>query len=122
MEVEVRARKPPKLRENGMASPVAHRDQEKDVDLVIRHLHRIVLHGPWDLEIAAAMARYGYDAVKWAEGESVLAALVSREGPRDYHLISARQWYDEASAAARSALVTAPQLLAKLGITEVMVD
>ena len=105
-----------------MVNPVAHRDQARDVDRIVRHLHRIVLHGPWDLEIAAAMARHGYDAVKWAEGESVLAALVSQERPRDRHLISARQWYDEASAAARSALVTAPQLLAKLGIPEVMID
>jgi hypothetical protein len=89
---------------------------------MIRHLHRLVLHGPWDLEIAAAMSRHGYDAVKWAEGESVLAALVSSERPQDRHLISARQWYDEASAAARSALVSAPQLLAKLGVTEAMAE
>ena len=105
-----------------MVRPVAHRDHDKDTDRMIRYLDRFVCHGLRDLEIAAAMSRHGYDAVKWAEGESALAALVSCERPRDRHLVSAMQWYDEASEAARSALVGAPRLLAKLGITEAMAD
>jgi hypothetical protein len=89
---------------------------------MILYLDKFVRHGPRDLDIAAAMSQHGYDAVKWAEGECVLAALVSCERPRDRHLVSAMQWYDEASRAARSALVGTPQLLAKLGVTEVMAD
>jgi len=104
-----------------MVRSVARRDPDSDADRVIRHLDRFVRHGPWDLEIAAAMSRQGYDAVKWAEGESVLAALVSCERPTDQHLISAMQWYEEAARAAQSALVSAPQLLAKLGITEAVI-
>ena len=60
-----------------MAGKVAHRRKKEDANTIIQHLHQLVTYGPWDLDIAHAMARYGYDEVKWAEGEVVLAELVS---------------------------------------------
>ena len=102
-----------------MAQQVAQRREGEAVAAFVRHLHRLVTYGPWDLDVAAAMSGYGYDAVKWAEGQGVLAELVSCERPRETCLQTAIAWYDEAAHAARSALVTQPQLLVKLGIAEV---
>ena len=102
-----------------MAGQVAQEIQKEDTNTVIQHLHRLVTHGPWDLEIAYALSRYGYDAVKWAEGETVLAELVSCDRPRTSHLTTAAQWCDEAAQAARRALVNQPQLLEKLGVLEI---
>ncbi len=105
-----------------MARKVAQQTERRDADTVIRHLHKLVTRGPWDLDISSAMSGYGYDAVKWAEGESVLAELVSCARPRESHLTTALKWYDEAATAARSALGTRPQLLAKLGVAEAVFE
>jgi alpha-beta hydrolase superfamily lysophospholipase len=86
------------------------------VSSVILLLHGLVTYGPSDLDIASAMSAQGYDAVKWAEGQGVLAELVSSEAPADTTLAAATNWYVEAADAARQALSTKPQLLAKLGI------
>lgn len=102
-----------------MAGQVAQEIQKEETNTVIQHLHRLVTRGPWDLEIAYALSGYGYDAVKWAEGETVLAELVSCDRPRTSHLASAMQWYDEAAKAARRALAHQPNLLEKLGVLEV---
>lgn len=102
-----------------MAGQVAQVTQKEDANTVIQHLHRLILHGPWDLEIAYALSRHGYDAVKWAEGETVLAELVSCDRPRQSHLATAEQWYDEAAKTARRALVNQPHLLEKLGVLEI---
>lgn len=105
-----------------MAGRVAHHNRKGDAETLIRQIHQLVTQGPWDLDIAFAMSVYGYDAVKWAEGECVLAELVSRERPRRRHLVTATDWYNEAAAAAQSALVTRPQLLDKLGVTEAIFE
>jgi hypothetical protein len=102
-----------------MAGQVAHKNEREDTNTLIQHLHRLVIHGPWDLEIAYALSRYGYDAVKWAEGETVLAELLSCDRPRQGHLACAVQWYEEAAKAARRALGNQPQLLEKLGVLEI---
>jgi hypothetical protein len=86
------------------------------VSSVIQHLHGLVTYGPGDLDIASAMSAQGYDAVKWAEGQGVLAELVSADAPADTTLAAATDWYDEAAAVARQVLSTKPQLLAKLGL------
>lgn len=101
-----------------MAGPVARRPEHADVDAVVRQLHGLVTYGPRDLHIAAAMSVYGYDAVKWAEGQSMLAELVSRDSPPKTSLTKAVEWYREASAAAQRSLAAEPQLLAKLGLAE----
>lgn len=105
-----------------MAGRVAHHNRKGDADILIRQIHRLVTQGPRDLEIAFAMSVYGYDVVKWAEGECMLAELVSRDRPRERHLVTAADWYNEAAAAARSALIARPQLLDKLGVTEVIFE
>lgn len=102
-----------------MATKVAHRKGNEAVSAIVRHLHRLVTYGPWDLDVADAMSAYGYDAVKWAEGQGVLAELISCERPREACLDAATQWYDEAAHAARIALMKQPQLLVKLGVAEV---
>jgi hypothetical protein len=106
----------------GMAGRVAHHNRRGDADTLIRQIHRLVTQGPWDLEIAFAMSVYGYDAVKWAEGECVLAELVSGDRPRERHLVTATDWYNEAVTAAQSALVARPRLLDKLGVTEAIFE
>jgi hypothetical protein len=83
---------------------------------IIQHLHNLVTYGPWDLDIALAMSRHGYDEVKWAEGQGVLAELVSSEPPTTDAVSTATAWYDEAANAARQALAAQPCLLAKLGL------
>lgn len=105
-----------------MAERVAHHNRRGDADTLILHLCRLVTRGPWDLDIAFAMSVYGYDAVKWAEGECVLAELVSSERLRESHLATATNWYNEAATAARSALMARPQLLDKLGVMEVIFE
>lgn len=100
-----------------MAGTVAQ--VERDASNVVRSLHKLVTYGPWDLDIADAMSAYGYDAVKWAEGEGMLAELVSVNSPEDVSLTTAVEWCQEATVAAQCALATKPQLLAKLGVAEV---
>lgn len=105
-----------------MARKVAQGTNAEDARVIIGHLHKLVTHGPWDLDIAHAMAIYGYDEVKWAEGQVVLAELVSGERPVERHLAAANRWYKEAANTAQRALVTRPQLLNKLGVTEAILD
>ena len=83
---------------------------------VVLHLHGLVTYGPWDLDAAAAMSAYGYDEVKWAEGQGMLAELLSADAPAQATLAAARAWYEEAARDARRALATRPQVLAKLGL------
>jgi len=98
-------------------SPTTCPTQEPVVDGgFVRRLGGLVTNGPRDLEIALAMSAHGFDAVKWAEGQGMLAELVSFEIPASGTLMAAATWYDEASEAARQALGRKPQLLAKLGL------
>jgi len=83
---------------------------------LILDLHGLVVYGPGDLDIASAMSPLGYDAVKWAEGQCMLAELVSSDSPQNRTLAAAAAWYNEAAGAARQALATEPNLLAKLGL------
>ncbi len=83
---------------------------------VILLMHGLVTYGPGDLDIACAMSSEGYDAVKWAEGQGMLAELVSSDLPEETAVSAAAAWYDEAAAAARQALAAEPVLLAKLGL------
>jgi hypothetical protein len=99
---------------------MAEKVAQQDADVVVRRLHTLVTCGPWDLDIAQAMSAYGYDAVKWAEGQGVLAELVSCDLPDKDCLATAIGWYNEAMRTAREALVSAPWLLAKLGVVEVV--
>ena len=100
-----------------MAAHVAQR--EKGPDAVLLHLHKLVTHGPGDLDIASAMSAYGYDAVKWAEGQGMLAELVTCDLPSESSLAVAKDWCQEATTAARDALATSPRLLRKLGVAKV---
>jgi hypothetical protein len=88
----------------------------RSASAVILHLHGLVTYGPWDLDVAAAMSDYGYDEVKWAEGQGMLAELLSADVPATNTLAAARSWYEEASSAARRALATQPRALEKLGL------
>ena len=101
-----------------MARQVAHDRNRKDAVVLTRQLHRLVTYGPCDLDIALAMSAYGYDEVKWAEGQGVLAELVTYDQVPDTSLAMANVWYDEAAGAARNALATQPQLLVKLGVMD----
>lgn len=92
--------------------------QQRDARTIIRHLHNVVTYGPWDLEIAARMSPYGYDALKWAEGQCILAELVSNDAPAATTLATATSWFEEAAGAARHALSAQPRLLARLGVSE----
>jgi hypothetical protein len=91
---------------------------ETDVRSLVHHLHGLVVYGPGDLEIAHAFAPYGYDAVKWAEGQGMLAELVTCDAPAEGCLAAAQAWYREAASTARRALASRPRLLAKLGLCE----
>jgi hypothetical protein len=102
-----------------MAGKVAHRRKKEDANTIIQHLHKLVTYGPWDLDIAHAMAGYGYDEVKWAEGQVALAELVSGDRPAESRLAAASEWYKEAAVTAQCALVTRPSLLDKLGVAGV---
>jgi hypothetical protein len=101
-----------------MAQKVAHYRKTEEASAVIRHLGRLVTQGPQDLEIIGAMSAYGYDAVKWAEGQGVLAELLNCDQPLERMVNSAQDWYREAAVVARHALVTKPQLLTKLGVAD----
>jgi len=101
-----------------MARKVAHDRKKEEASVVIQYLGRFVTLGPQDLEIIGAMLAYGYDAAKWAEGQGMLAELLSHDQPLERVVGSAQDWYHEAAVAARNALVTKPQLLAKLGVAE----
>jgi hypothetical protein len=105
-----------------MARKVARSNKKEDASAIIQHLHKLVTCGPWDLDIAAAMALYGYDEVKWAEGQVVLAELISSDQPVERHLAEATRWYTEAATAAQCALMTRPQLLDKLGVRGAMLE
>jgi alpha-beta hydrolase superfamily lysophospholipase len=100
-----------------MAPNVAHWKDMADVNAVVRHLHGLVTYGPRDLDIAAAMSAQGYDAVKWAEGQGMLAELVSSDPLAEASVLAAIGWYEEAATAARQALASQPQLLDKLGVS-----
>jgi len=99
-----------------MATNVAHRKERRDASTIIQHLHKLVTNGPWDLDIAQAMAVQGYDEVKWAEGQVVLAELISCDRPVEQHLAAADRWYEEAVTAAQCALDSRPSLLTKIGV------
>jgi hypothetical protein len=101
--------------EDGMAREVAH-SEARDASALIWHLHRLVTRGPWDLDIAQAMSGYGYDEVKWAEGQVVLAELVNGDLSVGLHFSAALRWYEEAASVARMALANQPRLLARLGM------
>jgi hypothetical protein len=100
-----------------MAAHVAQR--EKDPDAVLLHLHKLVTRGPRDLDIASAMSAYGYDAAKWAEGQGVLAELVTSDLRSEASLAVAMDWCQEATSVARDALAARPWLLSKLGVAKV---
>jgi hypothetical protein len=100
-----------------MAKMVAHQTHQTEAEVVARHLHRFVTYGPWDLDVAWAMSGHGYDEAKWAEGQGVLAELVTAELSVERSLVTAIGWYEEAAAVARQVLAKEPQLLAKLGVT-----
>jgi hypothetical protein len=72
------------------------------------------------LDIAAAMSEYGYDAIKWAEGQGMVAELISCDLPAEASLSMAIEWWNEAVEAAHRALASKPQLLNKLGVTEIV--
>jgi hypothetical protein len=95
---------------------VTHQEEQISVEAVICHLHGLVIHGPRDLDIASAMSHHGYDAVKWTEGQGMLAELVNSDEPAATTLTAAIDWYNEAALAAQDALATRPRLLAKLGL------
>jgi hypothetical protein len=103
-----------------MATNVAHYWEKEEASAIIRHLDRLVTRGPRNLDVVAAMSAQGFDAAKWAEGQGVLAELVSSDQPVEGLLVFARDWYREAALAAVSALGTRPQLLAKLGVSKSM--
>jgi hypothetical protein len=105
-----------------MATTVAHYREREEASAIIRHLDRLVTSGPRDLDVVAAMSAHGFDAAKWAEGQGVLAELVSSDQPVEGLLVFARSWYQEAALAAKNALDTRPQLLAKLGVSVSMAE
>jgi hypothetical protein len=100
-----------------MSGRVVRCQEQMDVGSVIRALHGLVTNGPGDLEIAWAMSAQGYDAVKWAEGQGMLAELVSCDLPVADHVAQAIGWYKAAATAAERALSMQPHLLAKLGLS-----
>jgi hypothetical protein len=105
-----------------MATTVAHYQDKEEASAIIRHLDRLVTRGPRDPDVVVAMSTHGFDAVKWAEGQGVLAELVSSDQPVEDLLVFARNWYQEAALAATNALETRPQLLAKLGVSASMTE
>ena len=64
-----------------MFGPIVYHEGSGMANAVARQMHNLVTYGPWDLDAASAMSRYGYDEAKWAEGQGVLAELVSSERP-----------------------------------------
>mgnify|MGYP000505948541 CR=1 FL=1 len=105
-----------------MFGPIVYHEGSGMANDVARQMHNLVTYGPWDLDIAHAMAGYGYDEVKWAEGEVALAELVSGDRLAESHLAAATEWYKEAVATAQCALVARPSLLDKLGVAGVCLE
>ena len=99
-----------------MARQGAHETSMINAHALIWRLDGMVTCGPADLDIAYAMSAFGYDAVKWAEGQIMLAELVNSDEPAEPIVAAATAWYEAAAAAARQALRARPQLLAKLGL------
>lgn len=89
--------------------------QSASLDAELR-LRWLVTNGPSDLDIAAAMAAHGYDAVKWAEGQALLAEWVVFGPPPSLDDSLAGLWLREALSVARVALAGRPELLAKVGL------
>lgn len=89
-----------------------------DVRTVTHRLRTFVTVGPWDLDIAWAMSPHGYDEVKWAEGQAILAEMIDSDVPARTVLAAAAGWYKAAAVAAQHALAGRPGLLAKLGVEE----
>jgi hypothetical protein len=89
-----------------------------DAGTVVHRLHKLVTCGPWDVDIAWAMYPHGYDEVKWAEGQAMLAELISCDVPARTVLAAAAGWYRAAAVAAQHALADRPRLLMKLGVEE----
>jgi hypothetical protein len=102
----------------GMRSMLTETRGQTDVRSLVHHLHSLMVYGPGDLEIAHALSPYGYDAVKWAEGQGMLAELVTCDTPGEGCLDAAQAWYQETASTARRALGAHPRLLAKLGLRE----
>jgi hypothetical protein len=99
-----------------MLASVAYQEGSAIATAVVRQMHNLVTYGPWDLDAASAMSQYGYDETKWAEGQGVLAELVSSDSPARATMAAAAAWYEEAAKAARRALAGQPWVLAKLGL------
>ena len=99
-----------------MFGQIVYHEGSAMASAVVRQMHSLVTYGPRDLDAASAMSRYGYDEVKWAEGQGVLAELVSSERPARATMAAALSWYEEAALAAQRALSSQPQVLAKLGL------
>lgn len=92
--------------------------RRREIEAMVRHLHHLVVDGLRDREAVRAMTIHGYDEIRWAEGQQLLAELVHSE-PYDLSVLSrARGWYEETCRAAREALGDAPLLLARLGLRE----
>jgi hypothetical protein len=89
--------------------------QDRNLERVIFALHGLVVDGPRDPDIARSMFRHGYDAAKWAEGQAMLAELVSAEAPPAEALNAAAAWCSEAADVAHRALAGHPDLLSRLG-------
>ena len=101
-----------------MFGQVVYHEGSVMASAVVRQMHNLVTYGPWDLEVASAMSAQGYDEVKWAEGQAVLAELINSDKPRRSTVSAAQAWYKEAAATAQGVLATQPLLLAKLGLVE----
>ena len=99
-----------------MLGQVVYHEGSSMATAVVQQMHNLVTYGPWDLDAASAMSRYGYDEAKWAEGQGVLAELVSAERPARATMAAAKAWYEEAARAAQRALAGQPQVLARLGV------
>ncbi len=99
-----------------MFGQVVYHEGSVMANAVVRQMHNLVTYGPWNLEVASAMSAHGYDAVKWAEGQAMLAELISSDTPGQSTLSAAQAWYEEAADTARGVLATQPLLLAKLGL------
>lgn len=113
------ARTPSKPARGAMRCLCTDTTPDTDLQTVTRCLHRFVTAGPWDLDIAWAMSAQGYDEVKWAEGQAILAELINCDVPARTVLTAAAGWYQAAALAAQHALAGRPHLLAKLGVQEV---
>jgi hypothetical protein len=101
-----------------MFGQVVYHEGSVMANAVVRQMHNLVTYGPWDLDVASAMSAHGYDEVKWAEGQAMLAELISCNAPAQGALSAAQAWYREAATTAQGVLAAQPQLLAKLGLAE----